>query len=188
MRCSHPDEHGQTLTRRPPSGQPGDDRLADIDGQRQPVTQGGQRTGAFRFGDTRGMALTGALCATVHSVTGFTNQSFRGLVAGLLRADFNPKPTTCAASASTAFSHSHLAHQHLHPDTPKGQRVRMLRQNKRPVPRAASRSRPNHPHPSAPPRPDHHRLWVPGCRGPSPSPVAPAAAARRRKTRRPIVC
>ena len=30
------------------------------------------------------MALTGALCASMHAVTGFTNKSLRGLVAGLL--------------------------------------------------------------------------------------------------------
>ena len=34
------------------------------------------------------MALTGALCSVVHAVTGFTNQSLRGLVAGLLGHDY----------------------------------------------------------------------------------------------------
>ena len=29
------------------------------------------------------MALAGALCCVVHAVTGFTNHSLRGLVAGL---------------------------------------------------------------------------------------------------------
>lgn len=55
----------------------------------QPYTREGQRTGAFRFGDPRATALTGALCATVHAVTGFTNKSLRGLVAGLLGTDYN---------------------------------------------------------------------------------------------------
>ena len=50
----------------------------------QPYTWEGQRTGAFRFGDTRAMALAGALCCVVHAVTGFTNKSLRGQVAGLL--------------------------------------------------------------------------------------------------------
>lgn len=54
----------------------------------QPLTEG-QRTGAFRFGDPRAMALTGALCCIVHAVTGFTNKSLRGLVAGLLGADYS---------------------------------------------------------------------------------------------------
>ena len=34
------------------------------------------------------MALAGALCHTVHTVTGFTNHSLRGLVAGRLDADY----------------------------------------------------------------------------------------------------
>ena len=45
----------------------------------QPYTREGQRTGAFRFGDQRAMALAGALCLVVHAVTGFTNRSLRGL-------------------------------------------------------------------------------------------------------------
>jgi hypothetical protein len=55
----------------------------------QPYTREGQRTGAFRFGDTRAMALAGALCCIVHAVTGFTNKSLRGLVAGLLGAHYS---------------------------------------------------------------------------------------------------
>ena len=35
------------------------------------------------------MALTGALCAYVHVVAGFTNKSLRGLVAGLLERDYS---------------------------------------------------------------------------------------------------
>lgn len=35
------------------------------------------------------MALAGALCAVVHSVTGFTNKSLRGRVAGLLGRDYS---------------------------------------------------------------------------------------------------
>jgi hypothetical protein len=50
----------------------------------QPYVCEGQRTGAFRFGDIRAMALAGALCAVVHVVSGFTNKSLRSLVAGLL--------------------------------------------------------------------------------------------------------
>jgi hypothetical protein len=55
----------------------------------QPYAREGQRTGALRFGDTRAMALTGALCCVIHAVTGFTNQSLRGLVAGLLGTDYS---------------------------------------------------------------------------------------------------
>ena len=40
------------------------------------------------------MALTGALCVMVHAVTGFTNQSLRGLVAGLLGTDYTTNQMT----------------------------------------------------------------------------------------------
>ena len=55
----------------------------------QPYNREGQRTGAFRFGDPRAMALAGALCCVVHAVTGFSNKSLRGLVAGLLGNDYS---------------------------------------------------------------------------------------------------
>jgi hypothetical protein len=54
----------------------------------QPYNREGQRTGALRFGDPRAMALTGALCHSVHAVTGITNKSLRGLVAGLYGHDY----------------------------------------------------------------------------------------------------
>ena len=55
----------------------------------QPYACEGQRTGALRFGDQRAMALAGALCLVVHAVTGFTNKSLRGHVAGLLGRDYS---------------------------------------------------------------------------------------------------
>jgi hypothetical protein len=55
----------------------------------QPFNHEGQRTGAFRFGDQRAMALAGSLCLVVHAVTGFTNKSLRGHVAGLLGQDYS---------------------------------------------------------------------------------------------------
>ncbi len=60
----------------------------------QPYIREGQRTGAFRFGDTRAMALTGALSYQIHAVTGFTNQSLRGLVAGLLERNYSANQMT----------------------------------------------------------------------------------------------
>ena len=53
----------------------------------QPYMREGQRTGAFRFGDQRAMALAGSLCLVVRAVSGFTNKSLRGQVAGLLGKD-----------------------------------------------------------------------------------------------------
>ena len=60
----------------------------------KPYLREGQRTGALRFGDQRAMALTGALCLMVHAVTGFTNASLRGLVAGLLGRDYSTNQMT----------------------------------------------------------------------------------------------
>jgi len=60
----------------------------------QPYNREGQRTGALRFGDQRAMALAGALCCVIHAVTGFTNKSLRGLVAGLLGTDYSTSQMT----------------------------------------------------------------------------------------------
>ena len=60
----------------------------------QPYAREGQRTGAFRFGDVRAMALAGALCYLIHAVSGFTNKSLRGLVGGLLGVDYSPAQMT----------------------------------------------------------------------------------------------
>ena len=55
----------------------------------QPYVREGQRTGAFRFGDQRAMTLASSLCLVVHAVTGSTNNSLRGQVAGLLGKDYS---------------------------------------------------------------------------------------------------
>jgi hypothetical protein len=55
----------------------------------QPFQDEGHRAGALRFGDLRVMALAGALCCILPAVTGFTNKSLRGLVAGLLGQDYS---------------------------------------------------------------------------------------------------
>ena len=54
----------------------------------QPYAREGQRTGAFRFGDPRATALAGALATTLHAVTGFSNKSLRGHVAGHLGREY----------------------------------------------------------------------------------------------------
>jgi hypothetical protein len=56
----------------------------------QPYNREGHRTGALRFGDSRAMALAGALHILLHAVTGFTNKSLRGHVAGLLGQPYSP--------------------------------------------------------------------------------------------------
>jgi hypothetical protein len=50
----------------------------------RPTLVDGRRAPALRFGDPRVMALAGALCAIVHTVTGFTNRSLRAQVSTLL--------------------------------------------------------------------------------------------------------
>jgi hypothetical protein len=60
----------------------------------QPYVRDGQRTGALRFGDSRVMALAGALCLTLHAVAGFNNRSLRALVAGLLGTTYTTSQMT----------------------------------------------------------------------------------------------
>jgi DNA-binding transcriptional ArsR family regulator len=54
-----------------------------------PYNREGQRTGALRFGDSRAMALAGALCHVLEGLTGFTNKTLRGLVAAHLGRDYS---------------------------------------------------------------------------------------------------
>jgi hypothetical protein len=55
----------------------------------QPYNREGQRTGALRFGDSRAIALAGALSHVLGAVTGFTNKTLRGLVAGYLGQNYS---------------------------------------------------------------------------------------------------
>jgi len=48
------------------------------------LTTEGRRAPALRFGDPRVQALAGALCVSLHAVTGITNKSLRALMTGLL--------------------------------------------------------------------------------------------------------
>jgi hypothetical protein len=54
-----------------------------------PVTAGGRRATAMRFGDSRVQALAGALCQTTGAVTGITNRSLRALMTGLPGAPYS---------------------------------------------------------------------------------------------------
>ena len=90
----------------------------------QPYAREGQRTGAFRFGDVRAMALAGALCCVVHAVTGFTNQSLRGLVAGLLGTDYRTTQMTCDLRRLRLHGLvQRIPHTNSYTLTPDGQRV-----------------------------------------------------------------
>jgi hypothetical protein len=52
------------------------------------LTADGRRAPALRFGDPRVMALLGALCIALNTVTGFTNRSLRAQVSGQLGAAY----------------------------------------------------------------------------------------------------
>src|SRR3981081_4839339 len=52
------------------------------------TTVDGRRAPALRFGDPRVQALAGALCVTLHAVTGLTNKSLRALMTGLLGSNY----------------------------------------------------------------------------------------------------
>ena len=90
----------------------------------QPYNREGQRTGAFRFGDPRAMALAGALCCVVHAVTGLTNQSLRGLVAGLLGHDYSANQMTYDLRRLRLHGIvERVPHTHTYRLTPEGIRV-----------------------------------------------------------------
>jgi len=85
----------------------------------QPYAREGQRTGAFRFGDQRAMALAGALAAVINTVDGFTNKSLRGLVAGMLGADYSANQMSYDLHGLVA----RIPHTNTYTLTPEGQRV-----------------------------------------------------------------
>jgi hypothetical protein len=90
----------------------------------QPYVGEGQRTGAFRFGDSRAMALAGALCVMVHAVNGFTNKSLRGLVAGLLGSDYGTNQMTYDLRRIRLHGLiSRVPHTNTYVVTPEGLRV-----------------------------------------------------------------
>lgn len=90
----------------------------------QPYNREGQRTGALRFGDVRAMALTGALCCVIHAVTGFTNQSLRGLVAGMLGVDYSANQMTYDLRRLRLHGLiQRVPHTHTYTLTPDGQKV-----------------------------------------------------------------
>jgi len=65
-----------------------------FEGVSRPYVRDGQRTGALRFGDSRVMALAGALCLTVHAIAGFNNRSLRALVGELLGTTYTSAQMT----------------------------------------------------------------------------------------------
>lgn len=70
------------------------------------------------------MALAGALCCVVHAVTGFTNQSLRGLVAGLLGTDYSTHQMSYDLRRLRLHGLiTRIPHTNTYALTPEGQRV-----------------------------------------------------------------
>src|SRR5438309_2287628 len=90
----------------------------------QPYIREGQRTGAFPLGDSRAMALAGALCCVVLRFTGFTNTSLRGLVAGLLGTDYSTHQMSYDLRRLRLHGLiTRIPHTNTYALTPEGQRV-----------------------------------------------------------------
>ena len=122
----------------------------------QPYAREGQRTGAFRFGDPRATALAGALATTLHAVTGFSNKSLRGHVAGHLGREYTCSQMSYDLRRRPPPPRPHPTRprpQHLHPYSRRDPRRCLLHQAPKPAPGAPARcrqaTRPAH----RPPRP-----------------------------------
>jgi len=90
----------------------------------QPTLVEGRRAPALRFGDPRVMALAGALCAVVHTVTGFTNRSLRAQVATLLGAPYSMSQMSYDLRRLRLKGLiTRLPHTNTYTLTPDGQRV-----------------------------------------------------------------
>ncbi len=90
--------------------------LACIDGSTPtfPTSRSAARSGA----------LAGALCCVVHAVTGFTNHSLRGLVAGLLGTDYTASQMTYDLRRLRLHGLiQRVPHTHTYTLTPEGLRV-----------------------------------------------------------------
>ena len=81
------------------------------------VTADGRRATALRFGDPRVQALAGALCVSLHAVTGITNRSLRALMTGLLGAAYSMTQASydLARLRRNGLITRRPAHQHLRP-------------------------------------------------------------------------
>ena len=90
----------------------------------QPTLVEGRRAPALRFGDPRVMALAGALCALVHTITGFTNRSLRAQVSTLLGAPYSMSQMSYDLRRLRLKDLiTRLPHTNTYVLTPDGQRV-----------------------------------------------------------------
>jgi hypothetical protein len=127
----------------------------------QPSAREGQRTGALRLGDLRVMALAGALCLTLHAVTGLTNRGLRALVAGLLGIPYSASQMTYDLRRLRLHGLiRRLDHQHRYVLTDDGQRFAVLytKLGERVLPALFAADQPN-----SPPRLRHALAVIGGC-------------------------
>ncbi|MGH3752323.1 MAG: hypothetical protein ACRDRP_06425 [Pseudonocardiaceae bacterium] len=90
----------------------------------RPTLVDGRRAPALRFGDPRVMALTGALCALVHTITGFTNRSLRAQVSTLLGVPYSMSQMSYDLRRLRQKDLiTRLPHTNTYVLTPDGQRV-----------------------------------------------------------------
>jgi hypothetical protein len=90
----------------------------------RPTLVAGRRAPALRFGDPRVMALAGALCAIVHTVTGFTNRSLRAQVTTLLGMSYSMNQMSYDLRRLRLKGLiTRLPHTNTYVLTPEGQRV-----------------------------------------------------------------
>lgn len=90
----------------------------------QPTLVEGRRAPALRFGDPRVIALAGALCAVVHTITGFTNRSLRAQVTTLLGAPYTANQMTYDLRRLRLKGLiTRVPHTNTYTLTPEGQRV-----------------------------------------------------------------
>jgi len=90
----------------------------------RPTICDGRRAPALRFGDPRVMALAGALCAIVHTITGFTNRSLRAQVTTLLGVPYSASQMSYDLRRLRLKGLIiRLPHTNIYVLTPAGQRV-----------------------------------------------------------------
>jgi hypothetical protein len=90
----------------------------------RPTLCDGRRAPALRFGDPRVMVLAGALCAVVHTITGFTNRSLRAQVNTLLDVPYSANQMTYDLRRLRLKGLiTRLPHTNTYSLTPDGQRV-----------------------------------------------------------------
>ncbi|HZO66940.1 MAG TPA: hypothetical protein VFB74_18225 [Kribbellaceae bacterium] len=122
------------------------------------LTEDGRRAPALRFGDPRVMALTGALCLNLFTVTGVTNKSLcHDRPAARHQLQSQPDDLRPAPATTQRPDPPHRTHPHLRPDPRRPTTGHLLHQAPRPATQTSRRRRPTPSTPTAASRASHHR-------------------------------